>query len=83
MYVLLLFINLPITILRPFNTYGPDNQQSGNTYNYKSNIKKVSRVKLGSINTTRDFNYVEDTVSAYIKALRKDKKLDGEIISGK
>jgi len=43
--------------------------------------KKVSTVKLGSINTTRDFNYVEDTVNAYIKTLKKDKILDGEIIN--
>ena len=74
--------NLPITILRPFNTYGPRQSTRAVIPTIINQIsKKVSRVKLGSINTTRDFNYVEDTVSAYIKTLRKDKKLDGEIIN--
>ena len=74
--------NLPITILRPFNTYGPRQSTRAVIPTIINQIsKKVSRVKLGSINTTRDFNYVEDTVNAYIKTLRKDKKLDGEIIN--
>ena len=41
----------------------------------------MKTVKLGSINTTRDFNFVEHTVSAYLKSLKKKRSLDGQIIN--
>ena len=64
--------NLPITILRPFNTYGPRQSTRAVIPTIINQIsKKVQTVKLGSINTTRDFNFVEDTVSAYLKSLKK------------
>jgi dTDP-glucose 4,6-dehydratase len=73
---------LPITILRPFNTYGPRQSTRAVIPTIINQIsKRVSKVKLGSINTTRDFNFVEDTVQAYIKSLKKNKKLDGQIIN--
>ena len=63
---------LPITILRPFNTYGPRQSTRAVIPTIINQIsKKVSKVKLGSINTTRDFNFVEDTVQAYINSLKK------------
>lgn len=74
--------NMPITILRPFNTYGPRQSTRAVIPTIINQIsKKVSVLKLGSINTTRDFNYVQDTVNAYIKSLKKSKKLNGEIIN--
>ena len=74
--------NLPITILRPFNTYGPRQSTRAVIPTIINQIsKKVQTVKLGSINTTRDFNFVEDTVSAYLKSLKKNKLLDGQIIN--
>ena len=67
---------LPITILRPFNTYGPRQSTRAVIPTIINQIsKRVSKVKLGSINTTRDFNFVEDTVQAYIKSLKKNKRL--------
>jgi len=74
--------NLPITILRPFNTYGPRQSTRAVVPTIINQIsKKVSVLKLGSVNTTRDFNYVQDTVDAYIKSLTKNKKLNGQIIN--
>ena len=74
--------NLPITILRPFNTYGPRQSTRAVIPTIINQIsKKVKTVKLGSIKTTRDFNFVEDTVNAYLKSLKKNKILDGQIIN--
>ena len=74
--------NMPITILRPFNTYGPRQSTRAVIPTIINQIsKKVSVLKLGSINTTRDFNYVQDTVDAFIKSLKKSKKLNGEVIN--
>jgi NAD dependent epimerase/dehydratase len=73
---------LPLTILRPFNTYGPRQSTRAVIPTIINQIsKKVPKVMLGSINTTRDFNYVEDTVQAYLKSLNNSKKINGQIIN--
>ncbi len=73
---------LPITILRPFNTYGPRQSTRAVIPTIINQIsKKTAVLKLGSINTKRDFNYVQDTVDAYIKCLKKNNKLNGETIN--
>lgn len=59
--------NLPVTIVRPFNTYGP--RQSARAVIptiITQLLSGESEIKLGSVTTTRDFNYVLDTVSAFI-----------------
>jgi dTDP-glucose 4,6-dehydratase len=61
---------LPVVIARPFNTYGP--RQSARAViptiiTQLANNKQ--KIKLGSILPTRDFSYVEDTVSAFIATL--------------
>tara|TARA_Y100000816_G_C26090280_1_gene576076 strand:- start:141 stop:1154 length:1014 start_codon:yes stop_codon:yes gene_type:complete len=73
--------NLPISIIRPFNTYGP--RQSSRAIiptiitQLLNNSKKI---KLGSVYPTRDFTFVDDTVSGFIKMAQSDKNL-GEIIN--
>ena len=53
--------NLPITILRPFNTYGPRQSKEQLPRIIKMFIyKKIENLTLGNINPTRDFNYVSD-----------------------
>ncbi len=71
----------PVVILRPFNTYGP--RQSARAViptiiTQIANGKK--QVKLGAVHPTRDFNYVSDTVAAFIAALNSDQGL-GEVIN--
>ncbi len=72
---------LPVTILRPFNTYGP--RQSIRavipTIIYQI-LKGNNSIKLGSVHPTRDFSYIDDTVTAFIRAA-KNKKANGEIIN--
>jgi NAD dependent epimerase/dehydratase len=54
--------NLPVTVARPFNTYGP--RQSARAVIPTIIIQILSGekvIKLGSLHPTRDFNYVEDT----------------------
>lgn len=56
--------NLPITIIRPFNTYGPRQSTRAIIPRIISQLKSnPSTVRLGSLYPVRDFNYVKDTVS--------------------
>ena len=62
--------SLPVVILRPFNTYGP--RQSERAV-ISSAIRQIldprcDEIHLGSTKPKRDFNYVSDTVSAFILA---------------
>ncbi len=71
----------PVTILRPFNTYGPRQSARAVIPTIVTQIAKGSRnIKLGAVHPTRDFNYVADTVAAFVAALESD-KIVGEIIN--
>jgi dTDP-glucose 4,6-dehydratase len=63
---------LPVTVLRPFNTYGP--RQSARAV-IPTIIGQIAagarRVRLGALEPTRDFNYVGDTVRGFAAALGK------------
>lgn len=71
---------LPVTIVRPFNTYGP--RQSARavipTIITQLLAGKVE-IKLGSLTPTRDFNYVKDTVNGFISIYESDKTVGEEI----
>ena len=58
---------LPVTIVRPFNTYGP--RQSARAV-IPTIITQLlagrTEIKLGSLEPTRDFNYVKDTVAGFM-----------------
>ena len=55
----------PVTILRPFNTYGPRQSSRAVIPTVITQIASGSReIKLGALHPTRDFSYVEDTVAA-------------------
>ncbi len=73
--------NMPITTLRPFNTYGP--RQSARAV-IPTIISQVlagkNEIKLGSLTPTRDFNFVKDTAEAFIKVAESDKTI-GEVIN--
>jgi NAD dependent epimerase/dehydratase len=63
----------PVTIVRPFNTYGP--RQSARAVIPTVIIQLLSgrkKVNLGSLSPTRDFNYVKDTVSGFIAIAESD-----------
>ncbi|MBT8574520.1 SDR family NAD(P)-dependent oxidoreductase [Polynucleobacter paneuropaeus] len=72
---------LPVTILRPFNTYGPRQSARAVIPTIISQIANGERkLKLGAISPTRDFNYVADTVSGFIASLESELGL-GEVIN--
>ena len=72
---------LPVTIIRPFNTYGPRQSARAVIPTIITQIANGKReIKLGSTTPTRDFNYVKDTVAGFIAAANSDKGL-GEVIN--
>jgi nucleoside-diphosphate-sugar epimerase len=71
---------LPIVILRPFNTFGP---RESLPYFIPEMIKqclKESEIQVGNLETNRDFTYIEDTIDAMIKALETE-NIEGEVIN--
>ncbi|WP_233879574.1 NAD-dependent 4,6-dehydratase LegB [Virgibacillus halodenitrificans] len=72
--------NTPLTIVRPFNTYGP--RQSARAV-IPTIITQLlagkEEIELGSLTPTRDFNYVKDTVQGFIEIAKSDKTLGEEI----
>jgi NAD dependent epimerase/dehydratase len=72
---------LPVVTIRPFNTYGP--RQSARAV-IPTIITQIANgehlIKLGALNPTRDFSYVQDTVLGFIAAL-KGKEGIGEVIN--
>ena len=59
---------VPVTILRPFNTYGP--RQSARAVIPAIAIQIAAgedRIRLGNLHPTRDFTYVEDTARGFIE----------------
>jgi dTDP-glucose 4,6-dehydratase len=60
--------DLPVVTVRPFNTYGP--RQSARAVIPTIIIQALtqSTIRLGSLDTTRDFTFVDDTVDGFIKA---------------
>lgn len=72
---------LPVITLRPFNTYGP--RQSARAVIPTIITQLATRgtsIKLGALSPTRDFSYVQDTVSGFIAALNSEKGF-GEVIN--
>jgi NAD dependent epimerase/dehydratase len=61
----------PVTIIRPFNTYGPRQSARAVIPTIITQIASGMRtIKLGALHPTRDFNYVADTVGGFLAALR-------------
>lgn len=72
---------VPVTTLRPFNTYGPRQSARAVIPTVITQIASGLRtLKLGSVHPTRDFNYVKDTVQGFIAAAQSDHAL-GEVIN--
>ncbi len=73
--------DLPVTVLRPFNTYGPRQSARAVIPTIISQMAAGQRaIKLGNVTSTRDLNYVSDTVNAFIHLAKSDKGL-GEVFN--
>jgi NAD dependent epimerase/dehydratase len=60
--------NLPVVTVRPFNTYGPRQSARAVIPTIITQALTRSTIHLGNLDSSRDFTYVEDTVSGFIKA---------------
>lgn len=73
--------NTPVTIIRPFNTYGPRQSARAIIPTVITQIASGARtIKLGALHPTRDFNYVLDTVRGFIAAAESERSV-GEVIN--
>jgi len=72
--------DMPITIVRPFNTYGP--RQSARAIIPTIITQLLSgkeQLEIGSLTPTRDFNYVKDTVNGFISISKAENTIGEEI----
>ena len=72
--------DLPVGIVRPFNTYGPLQSLRAIIPTVVTQLIVGEQVRLGSLHPTRDFTYVEDTVNGFIKAAESP-DIIGEVVN--
>lgn len=72
---------LPVTIVRPFNTYGPRQSARAVIPTIITQIASGNKeIKIGDTNPTRDFNYVKDICNGFILLAKCDKAI-GETVN--
>ena len=73
--------DLPVSIARPFNTYGPRQSARAVIPTIISQIANgAEEIKLGDLSPTRDFNYVSDTCAGFISIAESDLTV-GEVLN--
>jgi NAD dependent epimerase/dehydratase len=71
---------LPVTIVRPFNTYGPRQSARAIIPTIITQIASGKReIKLGDLTPTRDFNYVKDTCKGFIELAECEAAIGQEV----
>lgn len=71
----------PVSIIRPFNTYGPRQSARAVIPTIITQIANGKRaIKLGAIHPTRDFNFVADTVAGFMAIMNSEQGI-GEVIN--
>lgn len=72
--------NLPVTIARPFNTYGPRQSARAIIPTIISQIATgAGEIMLGDLTPTRDFNYVKDTARGFLAIARCEETIGREV----
>lgn len=72
--------NMPISIVRPFNTYGPRQSARAVIPTIITQLLTGKKeIELGSLTPTRDFNYVKDTVNGFLEIANTQKTIGEEI----
>ena len=73
--------DLPVTIVRPFNTYGPRQSARAVIPTIITQIANGAKeIELGDITPTRDFNYVDDTCRGFIALAECDESI-GQVVN--
>lgn len=75
-----LSFDLPVTTIRPFNTYGPRQSARAVIPNIISQAHMLEEIRLGAFTPIRDLTYVKDTVEGFIMAAESDQAI-GETIN--
>lgn len=70
-----LSFGLPVTIARPFNTYGPRQSARAVIPTIVSQALNEREIRLGNLKPTRDLNYVEDICDGFVEIAKNDKTL--------
>jgi dTDP-glucose 4,6-dehydratase len=71
----------PVSIIRPFNTYGPRQSARAIIPTVITQIANGKRkLKLGALHPTRDFNFVRDTVRGFLAVAESNRSI-GEVIN--
>lgn len=71
---------LPVSIVRPFNTFGPRQSARAVIPTIISQLLAgKEEIRLGSLTPTRDFNYVKDTAAGFIAIAESDRTIGEEI----
>lgn len=72
--------DLPVTIVRPFNTYGPRQSARAIIPTIISQIASGERIiKVGDLTPTRDFNFVKDTCRGFVAIAESPETIGKEI----
>lgn len=74
--------DMPVKIVRPFNTYGPRQSSRAIIPNITSQLLHSNKLKLGNLEPTRDFTFVTDTCSAFLEILDCPKLIGQEVNIG-
>src|SRR3954469_8798319 len=72
---------LPIAVVRPFNTYGPRQSTRAVIPTILTQLHRgAKQIHIGATSPTRDFNYVTDTVSGFLAVAASDRAV-GEVVN--
>ncbi|MFD8330020.1 SDR family NAD(P)-dependent oxidoreductase [Streptomyces lydicus] len=73
--------DLPVTVVRPFNTYGPRQSARAVIPTILAQLHSGARqIRLGSLTPTRDFTYVTDTAAGFLALADCDRAL-GQVVN--
>ena len=72
---------LPVAVVRPFNTYGPRQSTRAVIPTILTQLHKgAEEIRLGATSPTRDFNFVTDTVAGFLAVAACD-RAGGEVVN--
>jgi NAD dependent epimerase/dehydratase len=72
-----LSFDLPAVIVRPFNTFGPRQSMRAVIPTIATQALWSGSIRLGALDTTRDFTFVRDTASGFVRAAQADDDVIG------
>lgn len=72
--------NLPVAVIRPFNTFGPRQSTRAVIPSVITQALTQDKILIGATDTFRDFTFVEDTANGFIKIAESPKSV-GEVIN--